>query len=111
MSLDMLTEGIRKAAVENPDFPHRVALRVNGLGTILWDGTATPAVVSTVAEADGSAEAVIGLEGETLAQILAGTLDPGDAWMDGLFDVEGSTTAAIALGQLFLVDTDDDSGS
>ena len=102
MSLDRLTEAVRAAALQNPDFRHCVVLRVTGLGAILWDATADPPVVSN---ADQPAEAVIGLSPETLEQILAGTLDPGEAWMDGMFEVEGSTTAAIALGQVFIPDS------
>ena len=102
MSLERLTDAVRAAALANPEFPHRVALRVAGLGPILWDGTVTPAAVTN---ADEPAEAVIGLEADTLARVLAGTLDPGEAFMDGLFEVEGSTAAAIALGQLFIAES------
>lgn len=109
MTLETLTAAIRAAALDNPEFSHRVALRVTGLGTILWDGAVTPAVVSN--GNDESAEAVIGLDASTLEQVLSGALDPGDAWMDGLFEVEGSTAAALALGQLFIADGPDDGGS
>lgn len=101
MSLESLTEAVRATARAKPDFPYCVLLRVTDYGHIRWDGTATPPAISNE---DGPAEAVIGLEAGTLEAILAGRLDPSEAWMDGLFEVEGSTAAAIALGQLFLPD-------
>ena len=108
MSLQQLTEGVRQAALDHRGFPHRIVLRVSGLGAILWDGTTDPPVVSN---ADEPAEAVIGLGADTLGRFLAGTLDPGEAWMDGLLEVEGSTAAAIALGQLFIPEASDPEAS
>jgi putative sterol carrier protein len=99
MSLAELTERVRAAAARHPDFSHRVKLDLGETGVILWDGIADPPAVSN---ANGPAEATIGMTPDTLSGILDGTLDPGDAWFDGLFAVEGSTAAALALGQLFV---------
>jgi|GEM_PF-1404267 len=99
MGLAELTERVRTEAARHPDFSHRVKLDLGQTGVILWDGTASPPAVSNE---NAAAEAAIGMTPETLSAILDRTLDPGDAWFDGLFTVEGSTAAALALGQLFV---------
>ncbi len=98
MSLTELTERIRTEAARHPDFGYRVKLNLGEAGIILWDGSASPPAVSNT---NAPAEATVGMTPDTLTAILDGTLDPADAYFDGLFEVEGSTAAALALGQIF----------
>lgn len=94
-----LTASVRALALQLGGYDYCVRLEVDGLGIILWDGAVDPPEVTNL---DEPADAVIRLSPETLAAMVAGSLSPEDAWVDDLLAVEGSSTAAIRLGQLLL---------
>ena len=93
------TDAVRALALELGGYGYCVRLDIRGLGVILWDGAVDPPEVTNLEE---PADATIHLEPETLAGLVDGSLTPDDAWMDDLVAVEGSSTAAIHLGQLLL---------
>ena len=94
-----LTAAVRDLALRLGGYDYCVRLEVDGLGIILWDGLAEPPDVNN---RDEPADATIRLSEETLAGLVDGSLMPDDAWMDELVAVDGSSTAAIHLGQLLL---------
>jgi hypothetical protein len=94
-----LTADVRALALRLGGYDYCVRLEVDGLGVILWDGAVDPPEVTNL---DEPADAVIRLTPDTLAALVDGSLSPEDAWMDELVGVEGSSTAAIRLGQLLL---------
>ena len=94
-----LTEAVRDLALRLGGYDYCVRLEIDGLGVILWDGLAEPPDVTNRNE---PADATIRLSEETLVGLVDGSLMPEDAWMDELVSVDGSSTAAIHLGQLLL---------
>jgi putative sterol carrier protein len=97
MTLDKLTEGVRRRAAQSAPLGHRVRLDLGPAGSIHLDGTTTPAAVSNDRL---PADTTVTLSPDALAHLLDGTLDPTLAYMTGRLKIAGSLSVAMRLGTL-----------
>jgi len=94
MSLESLTEELRRRAGANPSLGYKIKFDFGEEGLIFWDGTAVPAAISN---ADGEADTTIRLTTEDFARLMSGALDPTMAFMLGKLKVEGKMGVAMKL--------------
>lgn len=94
MSIETLTEEIRKRAGASPKLGYRLKFLLAEGGVILWDGTAVPPVVGND---DGDADTTIRVTADNLHKLMSGGLDPTLAYMTGKLKVEGSLGVAMKL--------------
>ncbi len=94
MSIEELTEEIRKRAGASPKLGYRLKFTLAEGGTILWDGTAVPPAIDN---SDGDADTTIRVTSENLHKLMTGGLDPTLAYMTGKLKVEGSLGVAMKL--------------
>jgi putative sterol carrier protein len=97
MSLEELTEALRKRTGQNPPLGYKIKFDLGDDGIIHWDGTTQPAEISN---ADGEADTVIRLSAENFEKLMNGALDPTMAYMLGKLKVEGKLGVAMKLGTL-----------
>ncbi|HYB11459.1 MAG TPA: SCP2 sterol-binding domain-containing protein [Alphaproteobacteria bacterium] len=95
MSLESLTEELRRRVTQSPPLGHKVKFDLGDDGTILWDGTATPPLISN---ADEEAETTIRLSAENFEKLMTGGLDPTMAFMLGKLKVDGKMGVAMKIG-------------
>ena len=94
MSLESLTDELRRRAGANPPLGYKIKFDMGEEGLVLWDGTGQPAVIGN---ADGEADTVIRLTAEDFAKLMSGALDPTMAFMLGKLKVEGKLGVAMKL--------------
>lgn len=97
MSLERLTEAIRRRATQSPRLGYTVKFVLSDDGAIRWDGTGTQPLIDVV---DGPADTTIRITEEDLEKLISGTLDPTLAYMTGKLKVEGSLGVAMKLTTL-----------
>lgn len=97
MSLESLTEDLRKRAAQNPKLGYRVKLVLEDGGVIFWDGTGDQTAFSNQ---DGEADTTMRISGENLEKLIAGTLDPTMAYMTGKLKVEGKMGVALKINSM-----------
>jgi len=97
MSLEVLTEEIRRRANQNPKLGYRLKFALAEGGVILWDGTETPPAIGNE---DGDADTTIRLSSENLQKLMTGELDPTLAYMTGKIKIEGSMGVALKLASM-----------
>ena len=103
MSLESLAEQLKSQAAMNAPLGYRVLFDLGDEGAILWDGTETPAEISTLAEADGDAaqaDTTLRFGLEDFGKLLQGELDPTLAYMTGKLKIEGSMGVAMKLAAM-----------
>lgn len=102
MSLEALADQLKTQAAMNPPLGYRVLFDLGEDGSLLWDGTATPAEIGPVAEGGGEPEAdtVLRLALDDFRGLLAGSLDPTLAYMTGKLKISGSTGVAMKLAAM-----------
>ena len=94
MSIETLTEDIRKRAGQSPKLGYRLKFVLAEGGVILWNGTQVPPVVGND---DADADTTIRVTSDDLQKLMAGGLDPTLAYMTGKLKVEGSLGVAMKL--------------
>ena len=97
MSLESLTEELRKRAAQNPKLGYKVKLVIEDQGVIFWDGTGDQTVFSNQ---DGEADTTMRISAENLEKLIAGTLDPTMAYMTGKLKVEGKMGVALKINSM-----------
>lgn len=97
MSLEALTEEIRRRASQSPKLGYRLKFVLAEGGTILWDGTSVPPAIDN---SDGDADTTIRLTAEALEKLMSGGLDPTLAYMTGKLKIEGSLGVAMKLASM-----------
>jgi putative sterol carrier protein len=94
MSIEALTEEIRKRAGASPKLGYRLKFVLAEGGTILWDGIDVPPAIDN---SDGDADTTIRVTTDNLHKLMTGGLDPTLAYMTGKLKVEGSLGVAMKL--------------
>ncbi len=94
MSVERLTEEIRRRAETSPSLGYKVKFVLEEGGVIFWDGEATP---PQIGNGDEAASTTIRISAKNLEKLLAGGLDPTLAYMTGKLKVEGSLGVALKL--------------
>ncbi len=94
MSLESLTEELRRRAALSPPLVYKVKFDLGEDGIILWDGSAAPAAISNE---DGEADTTIRMSAENFEKLMSGALDPTMAFMLGKLKVEGKMGVAMKL--------------
>ena len=94
MSLESMTEELRRRAARSPQLGYKVKFDLGEDGMILWDGTSTPAAISNE---DGEADTTIRMSAENFEKLMTGALDPTMAFMLGKLKVEGKMGVAMKL--------------
>lgn len=94
MSLDSLTDDLRRRATQNPPLGYKVKFDLGEDGLIFWDGTETPAKISND---DSEADTILRLTAENFEKLMSGALDPTMAFMLGKLKVEGKMGVAMKL--------------
>ena len=97
MSLESLTEDLRKRAAQNPKLGYKVKLVIEDQGVIFWDGTGAQTIFSNQ---DGEADTTMRISAENLEKLIAGTLDPTMAYMTGKLKVEGKMGVALKINSM-----------
>lgn len=97
MSLESLTEDLRKRAAQNPKLGYKVKVVLDDGGVIFWDGTADP---STLTNDDGEADTTLRISAENMEKLIAGALDPTMAYMTGKLKVEGKLGVALKINAM-----------
>ena len=97
MSLESLTEDLRKHAARNPKLGYKVKFVLEDGGVIFWDGTGDQTVFSNQ---DGEADTTMRLSAENLEKLVAGNLDPTMAYMTGKLKVEGKMGVALKINSM-----------
>lgn len=97
MSLESLTDELRRRAAQGPQLGYKVKFDLGDEGIIFWDGTATP---PAIANEDGEADTIIRLSAENFAKLMSGELDPTMAFMMGKLKVEGKMGVAMKISSL-----------
>jgi len=100
MSLDSLTEKLKTQAAMNPPLGYRVQFNFGGDGSIVWDGTVTPAEIGPTEAGGAEADTVLTMSLDHFGELLAGTLDPTLAYMTGKLKISGSTGVAMKLAAM-----------
>ena len=94
MSLESMTETLRRRAAQSPQLGYKVRFDLGEDGLIFWDGTATPPAISNE---DSEADTTIRLSAENFEKLMNGALDPTMAFMLGKLKVEGKMGVAMKL--------------
>jgi len=97
MSLEELTEELRRRTAQGPQLGHKVKFDLGEDGIIMWDGTTSPAEISN---ADGEVETTIRLSAENFEKLINGGLDPTVAFMMGKLKVDGKMGVALKISSL-----------
>ena len=97
MSLESLTEALRRRAAQSPKLGYKVKFVVGDAGAIFWDGTGDKAAITND---DGEADTILRLSEENLEKLLAGNLDPTMAYMTGKLKVEGKMGVALKINAM-----------
>ena len=97
MSLESLTEELRKRAAQNPKLGYKVKVVLDDGGVIFWDGTSDQA---TLTNDDAEADTTLQISAENLEKLIAGNLDPTMAYMTGKLKVEGKTGVALKINSM-----------
>lgn len=103
MSLESLAEQLKSQAAMNPPLGYRVLFDLGEDGALLWDGTETPAAISTLDGSDGAAaeaDTTLRFGLDDLGKLLQGELDPTLAYMTGKLKIEGSMGVAMKLAAM-----------
>lgn len=97
MSLESLTEDLRKQAARNPKLGYKVKFVLEDGSVIFWDGTGDQTVFSNQ---DSEADTTMRLSAENLERLIAGSLDPTMAYMTGKLKVEGKMGVALKINSM-----------
>jgi putative sterol carrier protein len=97
MSLESLTEDLRKRAAQNPKLGYKVKLVIEDQGVIFWDGKGAQTIFRN---RDGEADTTMRISAENLEKLIAGTLDPTMAYMTGMLKVEGKMGVALKINSM-----------
>jgi putative sterol carrier protein len=97
MSLESLTEALRKHAAQSPKLGYKVKFVLEDGGVIFWDGTGDQTLFSNQ---DGEADTTMRLSAENLEKLVAGNLDPTMAYMTGKLKVEGKMGVALKINSM-----------
>jgi len=96
MTLDEATTAIRDKVSTGFDITSKVKIDLGPDGTIMIDGTASPA---TVGNADGDADVTISTAMEVFDGILSGAQNAQMAFMTGKLKVDGNMAVAMKMAQ------------
>ena len=96
MTLDEATTAIRDKVRTGFDITSKVKIDLGPDGTIMIDGTASPA---TVGNADGDADVTISTAMEVFDGILSGAQNAQMAFMTGKLKVDGNMAVAMKMAQ------------
>ena len=96
--LAALTARVRGLIDERPPLGHTLTLDLDETGRIFIDGTGEDSVVDN---RDTLAGCTITLSAETLAGLLDGTVDGGEAFMNGQIKIAGNFEVALILAGMF----------
>ena len=97
MSLESLTNELRKRATQNPKLGYKVKIVFDDGGVIFWDGAVDQ---STLSNEDGEADTTMRISAENLEKLIAGVLDPTMAYMTGKLKVEGKLGVALKINAM-----------
>jgi len=97
MSLESLTQALRRRAAQNPKLGYKVKFVLDDGSVIFWDGTGDRAAI---ANSDEEADTTMRLSEESLEKLLAGDLDPTMAYMTGKLKVEGKMGVALEISAM-----------
>ena len=97
MSLESLTEELRKRAAQNPKLGYKVKVVLDDGDVIFWDGLADQPGFTN---GDGEADTILRISAENLEKLIAGTLDPTMAYMTGKLKVEGKLGVALKINAM-----------
>lgn len=95
MSLESLTEGVRKSVGEDSGLGATVKFDFGDDGKIFVDGASSP---NTVSNEDADAQCTIKMTMENFEKMASGDLDPTAAFMSGKLSVSGDMSIAMKLG-------------
>ena len=74
-----------------------VKFEIEGVGTLLMDGSQTPPAIS---QGDGDADVTVSADQDVFQQLMAGSLDPTSAYMGGQLRIDGDMGLAMKLAQV-----------
>jgi len=97
-SLADLTDRVRTLIGQQPPLGHTLSLALDGTGQIFIDGTGDASIVDN---RDTLAGCTVSLSAETLTGLLDGTVDGGDAFMNGQIKIAGNFEVALILAGMF----------
>ena len=97
MSLENLTEGVRKSVGEDSGLGATVKFDFGDDGMIFVDGASSP---NTVSNEDADAQCTIKMTMENFEKMASGDLDPTAAFMSGKLSVSGDMSIAMKLGSV-----------
>lgn len=97
MSLDDLTEAVRRKLGENPSLGHTVLIDLGDDGVIMIDGTVNPAIVGNER---GETETILTLSAALFGRMLAGEGGATMAYMSGKLKIAGSMGVALKLNAM-----------
>ena len=97
MSLESLTEGVRKSVGEDSGLGATVKFDFGDDGMIFVDGASSP---NTVSNEDADAQCTIKMTMENFEKMASGDLDPTAAFMSGKLSVSGDMSIAMKLGSV-----------
>ena len=97
MSLESLTEKIRKKLILAPHIKAKVKFDLGDDGIIFIDNTQSPPVIT---HADDEADTTLACSAATFDGILDGTQDPNIAFMTGKLKIRGSMGIAMKLNSV-----------
>ncbi len=97
MTLDEITEGMRKRVGADSGLDATVKFDFGADGIIFLDGKSAP---NTVTNEDKDADCTIGIKLADFEKLVAGDLDPTTAFMLGKLKVSGSMGVAMKLSSV-----------
>jgi len=97
MTLDEITEGMRKRVSADSGLDATVKFDFGSDGVVYLDGKSSP---NTVTNEDKDADCTIGVTMANFEKLVAGELDPTTAFMLGKLKVSGSMGVAMKLSSV-----------
>lgn len=97
-SLTVLTDRVRTLVGQQPSLGHTLTLDLGSDGRIFIDGTGDDSIVDN---RETLAGCTITLSAETLAGLMDGNVDGGEAFMNGKIKIAGNFEVALALAGMF----------
>lgn len=97
MTLDEITEGMRRRVATDSGLDATVKFDFGADGVIFLDGKSSP---NTVSNEDRDADCTIGITLANFEKLVAGDLDPTTAFMLGKLKVSGSMGVAMKLSSV-----------
>lgn len=96
-SLEKAAEALRSRLANAEGVDATFQFEIDGLGALVVDATQSPPTVTTGA---GEADLTVGAEEEVFREMMAGDLDPTQAYMGGRLRIDGDMGLAMKLAQI-----------